>query len=100
MLEYAAEVDVSSKPHQQSLKRPPTPGLRDWRTQLSPDDVAGFEQIAGDLLRRLGYEADRAPTVSGALRPASYSARVGAWTTASYALRRSPWWRRRHPPLA
>ena len=100
MLEYAPDVDVSAKPHQQSLKRPPTPGLRDWRTQLSPEDVAGFEEVAGDLLRRLGYEATGGSTISGALRAASYSARVGAWTAASYALRRSPWWRRRHPPLA
>jgi len=100
MLEYAPEVDVSAKPHQQSLKRPPTPGLRDWRTQLSPEDVAGFEGVAGDLLRRLGYEAGRGSTVSGALRAASYSARFGAWTAAGYALRRSPLWRRRHPPLA
>ena len=100
MLEYAPEVDVSAKPHQQSLKRPPTPGLRDWRTQLSPDDAAQFEDVAGDLLRRLGYDSGRGSTVSGALRAASYSARIGAWTAASYALRRSPWWRRRHPPLA
>jgi hypothetical protein len=101
MLEYAAQVDVSAKPHQQSLKRPPTAGLRDWRTQLSAGDVAGFEEVAGDLLRRLGYDTGRrASTVSGALRAASYSARVGAWSAASYALRRSPWWRRRHPPLA
>jgi hypothetical protein len=100
MLEYASEVDVSAKPHQQSLKRPPTVGLRDWRTQLSAEDAAGFEEVAGDLLRRLGYEAGRGSTVSGALRAASYSARVGAWTAASYGLRRSPWWRRRHPPLA
>jgi Sulfotransferase family len=100
MLEYAGEVDVSAKPHQQSLKRPPTAGLRDWRTQLSAGDVAGFEEVAGVLLRRLGYETGRASTVSGALRAASYSARVGAWTAASYALRRSPWWRQRHPPLA
>ena len=100
MLDYAPEVDVSAKPHQQSLKRPPTPGLRDWRTQLAPADVAGFEEVAGDLLRRLGYDTGRGSTLSGALRAASYSARVGAWTAASYALRRSPWWRRRHPPLA
>ena len=33
MLEYAGNVDVSAKPHQQSLKKAPTPGLRDWRTR-------------------------------------------------------------------
>ncbi|MGH2967789.1 MAG: sulfotransferase family protein [Solirubrobacteraceae bacterium] len=36
--------------------RPPTPGLRDWRTELAPDDLELFEALAGDLLSRLGYE--------------------------------------------
>ena len=35
---------------------PPTPGLRDWRTQMSPRDVELFEAIAGDVLAELGYE--------------------------------------------
>lgn len=35
---------------------PPTRGLRDWRTQMSPRDVELFEAIAGDLLSTLGYE--------------------------------------------
>jgi Sulfotransferase family len=35
---------------------PVTPGLRDWRTELTPDDVARFEAAAGDLLEELGYE--------------------------------------------
>jgi hypothetical protein len=35
---------------------PPTPGLRDWRTQLAPADAELFEALAGDLLSRLGYE--------------------------------------------
>ena len=35
---------------------PPTPGLRDWRTQLSMTDVELFEALAGDLLSQLGYE--------------------------------------------
>jgi hypothetical protein len=34
---------------------PPTPGLRDWRTQLDPEDVERFEAVAGDLLEELGY---------------------------------------------
>jgi hypothetical protein len=34
---------------------PPTPGLRDWRTQMSPRDTALFEALAGDLLAELGY---------------------------------------------
>ncbi len=35
--------------------RPITPGLRDWRTQMSADDQERFEAAAGDLLDELGY---------------------------------------------
>ncbi len=35
---------------------PPTQGLRDWRTQMAPHEVALFEALAGDLLKALGYE--------------------------------------------
>ncbi len=100
MLDYAGRVDVSAKPHQQSLTRPPTPGLRNWRTELAPADVAAFEEIAGDILREVGYEATSGPTVTGRLHLLSYSAGTAAWRGAGYALRRSPLWRRRHPPLS
>ncbi len=35
---------------------PPTPGLRDWRSQLPADDVLRFEAAAGERLSTLGYE--------------------------------------------
>lgn len=35
---------------------PPTKGLRDWRRELSDDQVARFEALAGNLLADLGYE--------------------------------------------
>ena len=35
---------------------PPTPGLRNWRTQLAPDELELFDALAGDLLDALGYE--------------------------------------------
>ncbi len=35
---------------------PPTKGLRDWRRELSDDQIARFEALAGDLLEDLGYE--------------------------------------------
>jgi hypothetical protein len=38
------------------LRLPPTTGLRDWRRQMDPHDVARFEAIAGPLLSELGYE--------------------------------------------
>ena len=37
------------------LTEPPSRG-RDWRRQMSPDDVTAFEVLAGPSLRRLGYE--------------------------------------------
>jgi hypothetical protein len=35
--------------------RPITPGLRNWRTQMPPEDVERFEAAAGELLDELGY---------------------------------------------
>ena len=99
MTDYAGNVDVSAKPHQQRLKQPPTKGVRDWRTQMSKDDVAAFEHVAGDLLRELGYETSHATTATGRAQLASYRARALAWRGASCALRRSFLWRRRHPLL-
>jgi hypothetical protein len=99
MADYAGNVDVSAKPHQQRLAQPPTKGVRDWRAQMSPDDVAAFERVAGDLLRELGYEASHPTDAAGRVRLASYVGRALAWRGASFALRRSFLWRRRHPPL-
>jgi Sulfotransferase family len=43
--------------------RPVTPGLRDWRSEMSPADVERFHAAAGGLLDELGYEAtDAAPS--------------------------------------
>jgi sulfotransferase family protein len=100
MTDYVGKVqDVSAKPHQQSLRQPPTAGLRDWRLQMLPADVGAFDQIAGDLLAELGYESNERPDPVGRLRRASYNARVAGWRAASFGLRRSPLWRRRHPRL-
>ena len=42
---------------------PPVQGLRDWRQEMSEEDVGVFEIIAGDLLRENGYEClGRPPT--------------------------------------
>ncbi|TML83302.1 MAG: sulfotransferase, partial [Actinobacteria bacterium] len=65
MTDYAGNVDVSTKPHQQSLRQPPTAGLRDWRLQMSPEDVGAFDQVAGDLLDELGYETHERPDAAG-----------------------------------
>jgi len=102
MLDYAGAVEVSRRPHQRSLLRPPTPGLRDWRRELSEAEVAAFEAVAGDLLGDLGYELRGSGTVTlaGRLRRLSYSVRAASWRLAGRAVRRSPLWRLRHPPLS
>jgi hypothetical protein len=104
MLAYADDPSVERRPHQQRLALPPTPGVRDWRKELSPADVEGFEDVAGDLLAQLGYEpaADTPapPSPRARTRLASYRARSWAWRTAGSVVQRSPLWRRRHPPLA
>ncbi|MBD0347616.1 MAG: sulfotransferase [Thermoleophilia bacterium] len=104
MLEYAGTVDVSTKPHQQRLRRPPTPGVRDWRAQMKRADVLAFEAIAGDVLAELGYEllhaahaAGPGPRARGRL--ARYLALRAAWNAAASAVQRSPLWLRRHPRL-
>jgi LPS sulfotransferase NodH len=99
MADYAGNVDVSAKPHQQRLKQPPTAGVRDWRTQMPAADVEAFEHVAGDLLRELGYETTYEPDAGGRFKLASYGVRAGAWRVASFGLRRSFLWRRRHPVL-
>ncbi len=103
MLEYAGAVDVSGKPHQQNLLRRPTAGLRRWREEMAPTDVAAFEAVAGDLLAALGYElaGDRRPTPPPVERARLllYRAQTGAWRATGSAVRRSPAWQRRHPPL-
>jgi hypothetical protein len=104
MLDYEGTVDVSAKPHQQRLRQAPTPGVRDWRSEMAPADVAAFEAVAGDLLAELGYETTTVPTAAARARGraarASYAARTAAWRAAGRAVRRSPLWKRRHPPLA
>lgn len=103
MLDYAGSVDLSAKPHQQSLAKPPTAGLRDWRETMSAADVRSFEEIAGDVLTTLGYERRHpelaSPTSRGRARLLRYNALGAAWRGAAYATQRSPLWRRRHPPL-
>lgn len=68
-----------------NVARAPTPGLRDWRRDLDPENVALFEAIAGDLLEELGYGRTIGP-VRLRTRLAAVSAMAG------FHLRRA--WRR------
>jgi hypothetical protein len=47
---------------------PVTPGLRRWREQMAPGDVARFEAAAGGLLEELGYVRGAAAASDGELR--------------------------------
>ena len=102
MLAYAGSVDVSEKPHQQRLLRPPTTGVRSWREDMAPADVAMFESFAGALLHELGYDVtspQRSSVRSSAAR-LSYDVRLAAWNATASVMQRSPVWRRRHPRLS
>lgn len=46
--------------------QPITPGLRNWRSQMTAEDVERFEAVVGELLDELGY-----PRVVSRLRPES-----------------------------
>lgn len=46
---------------------PVTPGLRDWKTQLSADQVRGVEAATGDLLEQAGY-ARQYDTIDASIR--------------------------------
>lgn len=64
-----------------SASKPPTAGLRDWRTQMSHGDLTAFESVAGGLLEQLGYGrgvADLSPARRGEamLRMAGLGARA------------------------
>jgi hypothetical protein len=103
MLDHTRPSDTAHMPEHRNLAQPPTPGLRDWRSQMSREDVLAFEAIAGDLLADLGYELLDAnfarPGPRSALALAWYRARMAAWNAAAHAMHRSPLWRRRHPQL-
>jgi hypothetical protein len=97
MLAYAGRTDSARKEHQQRLNEPPRVGVRAWRSEMDPADVAAFEAVAGDLLSDLGYGTstrghDRA-------RLTIYRAKTAAWNAVGGLTQRSPLWRRRHAVL-
>jgi hypothetical protein len=96
MLDYPNRVvqalpdDVRSRHRHED--RPPTKGLRDWRTEMPAADVAAFEAVAGDLLDELGYEPGAPPPGASlkarvALYHARSLARRVAWTVRARAVR-------------
>ena len=90
-------------PEHRNLARPPTPGLRDWRNQMSRDDALAFEEVASDVLQSSGYELlepNRGyPTARGRLERARFAALSRSWNVTAAAYQRSPLWERSHPLL-
>ncbi len=92
MLEYhrdGSERLASPEAHKvyhASAFKPPTAGLRDWRTQMRPADLLAFESVAGGLLEELGYQRGR-PAIPLSLRieAAVRMAGLGARASASQA---------------
>jgi hypothetical protein len=103
MLEHADAPEVSAMPEHRNLAQPPTPGLRDWRSQMQREDALAFEQVAGDVLRSAGYEllepGGEYPTRRGRVELARFAALSRSWNATAAAYQRSPLWRRSHPPL-
>ncbi len=103
LLDHTRPSDTAHMPEHRNLAQPPTPGLRDWRSQLSREDALAFEQVAGDVLRDSGYELlaarrqlpDRARKARA--RPLRRAQQELERDAAAY--QRSPLWRRSHPPL-
>ena len=104
MLEHADVPEVSSMPEHRNIAQPPTPGLRDWRSQMTREDARAFEQVAGDVLRSAGYElvdpAADYPTQHGRMELARFQGLSRAWNLSAAAYQRSPLWRRSHPVLS
>jgi len=101
MLDHTRVSDAANMPEHRNLAQPPTPGLRDWRSQMSREDALSFEQVAGDVLRSFGYEllepGDSYPTARGRLELARFATLSRSWSATAAAYQRSPLWRRSHP---
>jgi hypothetical protein len=55
-LYYENEALLSERSWFRPVSLPRIKGLRNWRKDMAPRDVALFEALAGDTLRNLGYE--------------------------------------------
>jgi Sulfotransferase family len=104
MLDHTRASDTAHMPEHRNLAQPPTPGLRDWRNQMRPEDALAFEQVAGDVLRSAGYElldaGARYPTARGRRELTRFAALSRGWNMTAAAYQRSPLWQRSHPLLS
>jgi hypothetical protein len=70
MLEYPARSGGNGTPvYHRNAERPPVNGLRDWTRDMSKQDLALFEAIAGSQIRAMGYDtAFERPPVAARIR--------------------------------
>ena len=47
-----------TRQHQLVLEKPSASRAGRWKTEMSPENRKAFEEVAGGLLRKLGYEVD------------------------------------------
>jgi sulfotransferase family protein len=103
MLDHTGVSEVAEMPEHRNIAKPPTAGLRDWRSEMSREDALAFEAVAGDVLRAGGYEllepGASYPTRQGRLELARFAALSRGWNATAAAYQRSPLWRRSHPLL-
>jgi hypothetical protein len=103
MLDHTGVSEVAKMPEHRNIAQPPTPGLRDWRSQMSREDALAFEQVAGDVLRSAGYElldpGATYPTPRGRLELARFAALSKSWNLTAATYQRTPLWLRSHPQL-
>ena len=103
MLDHTRPSDTAHMPEHRNLAQPPTPGLRDWRSQMSRQDALAFEQVAGDVLQSSGYElvepGGSYPNARGRRELARFAVLSRSWNLTAAAYQRSPLWRRTHPQL-
>src|SRR2546429_7514614 len=102
MLDHTRVSDAAQMPEHKNLAQPPTPGLRDWRSQMSREDALAFEEVAGDVLRGAGYEllepGGAYPTRQGRLARARFAPPSPRWDPAAAAYHPPPRSARSPPP--
>lgn len=87
------QVQPASTEWHRSATKPPTAGIRDWRSQMPPEQVEAFEALAGETLLELGYEmqtpvATRTRRAEAAFRDKLLDLRTAGSRTKNRALRR------------
>lgn len=97
MLDHTRAVTAGTRDDHQLLAAPPTPNVRDWRSQMTARQVARVEAICGDLLESAGYErvAGRpgvATRVRAGIELVAHRVRLATWKVAVAGARRSPAW--------